>query len=333
MKPSKTTQVMHPLPLWANCAPQVSTSIKRVSRQWEPFSADGSKRDILQIAIRELDPAIKHYAAQFPRDHIIRHLKPPGFYSIDGLCEIGQSIGLIKLSGQIREISETYIRHTPNWNFSDKLGDTLQCLWHTLEELDLYAQSGPHPHSEENKRGTLCRLCGEFTEQSNYQNQKQWPAIDHLDSKSGTLKLSAHYCQSHRTAIGRKHEAEHKSAKRKEEAFEIELRRLRFFTCHSRVPANEDMNPTLVRFFNLHQAESELSLLDRRELRNLARDLVDTKMNDQKKMIVAMLTQGKSKSEIAAEQGLTRQAIHKAIKSIPERFRLGLSQTGASGEK
>ena len=65
-----------------------------------------------------------------------------------------------------------------------------------------------------------------------------------------------------------------------------------------------------------------LHLADEAELRNLARLMVDMKLTDRRKQILVLQKFGFNQSEIARRLEIERQAVSKALRSIPDCFRL-----------
>ena len=72
-----------------------------------------------------------------------------------------------------------------------------------------------------------------------------------------------------------------------------------------------------------------LTLAEEAELRDLARLMVDSRLSDRKKQILMLQRLGFNQSAIARRLGIERQAVSKAIASIPEIF--WLSQPHRSG--
>lgn len=65
-----------------------------------------------------------------------------------------------------------------------------------------------------------------------------------------------------------------------------------------------------------------LHLADEAELRNLARLMVDMKLTDRRKQILVLQKYGFNQSEIARRLEIERQAVSKALRSIPDCFQL-----------
>lgn len=65
-------------------------------------------------------------------------------------------------------------------------------------------------------------------------------------------------------------------------------------------------------------------------LRGEARRLVDKRMTDRKKEMVALLSTGMSQLAAAKKLGLSRQAVSKALQSIPADYRFDLGYTASN---
>ncbi len=61
---------------------------------------------------------------------------------------------------------------------------------------------------------------------------------------------------------------------------------------------------------------------DKAELRNQARLMVDSRLSDRKKQMLMLQWSGLNQSEIARRLGIERQAVSKALASIPAMFQL-----------
>lgn len=73
---------------------------------------------------------------------------------------------------------------------------------------------------------------------------------------------------------------------------------------------------------NLRRRGSTLELAELPELSNHARLMVDAKLSDRKKQILMLQLYGLNQSEIARKLGIKRQAVSKALASIPIKFYL-----------
>ncbi|TAJ01324.1 hypothetical protein EG335_01935, partial [Pectobacterium versatile] len=78
---------------------------------------------------------------------------------------------------------------------------------------------------------------------------------------------------------------------------------------------------TTVKPVAIHMLSQTLHLADEVELRNLARLMVDMKLTDRRKQILVLQKFGFNQSEIARRLEIERQAVSKALRSIPDYFR------------
>ncbi|WP_254617673.1 hypothetical protein [Pseudomonas aeruginosa] len=95
---------------------------------------------------------------------------------------------------------------------------------------------------------------------------------------------------------------------------------------HPRAAASGD--PLVDEYFFHYMLGQTIQPADIAELRDLARLMVDSKLSDTKKRILMLQHLGLNQSEIAeqlvgnGQRPLTRQAVSKAIASIPKNFHL-----------
>ena len=114
----------------------------------------------------------------------------------------------------------------------------------------------------------------------------------------------------------------YRKAKRSVAQFELELIRLSR-QCASRGSPQAKSGDELVdSYIHNYVLGQTLKLADEAELRNLARLMVDSRLSDRKKQILMLQRFDFNQSAIARRLGIERQAVSKAITSIPEMFRL-----------
>lgn len=167
----------------------------------------------------------------------------------------------------------------------------------------------------------FCCLCGNLTELSAFLENGDWASQDDTEY---TLRLSSQYCAEHRPRrIDGTWNATHKRAKRSQEHFDEELRRLSWQSCKPAKPQARSGNLATDLYIHNFVAREALLPADRAELRDEARRMVDSKLSDRKKQIAMMLASGFNQSEIARTLGITRQAVSKAVASIPAAYLLG----------
>ncbi|WP_261539944.1 hypothetical protein [Burkholderia multivorans] len=144
------------------------------------------------------------------------------------------------------------------------------------------------------------------------------------------LELSHQYCEGHRPKLtnGEWNPA-YRQAKRSVAQFDLELARLNRQCAKRSTPhAAASGDPLVDDYFFHYMLGQTLQPADIAGLRNLARLMVDSKLSDTKKRILMLQHSGLNQSEIAeqllgkGQRPLTRQAVSKAIASIPKSFNL-----------
>lgn len=114
----------------------------------------------------------------------------------------------------------------------------------------------------------------------------------------------------------------YKKATRSIAQFDLELGRLSRQCANRATPHAATGDPLIDDYFYLYFLGQTIQPADKAELRNQARSMVDAKLSDQKKQILALQKRGLNQSTIAQSLGVSRQAISKALASVPNTFHL-----------
>lgn len=182
---------------------------------------------------------------------------------------------------------------------------------------------------------STCRLCGKKTEVTVYLSQTE-PQL-----KGNRCRVSTLYCSDHKPKEedSSKVRKEYRNPKRNQEKFDSEFDRLdrqSWGIFSSVLQANsgnrlvDEFIARLVQHRNLgiDKEPKELGNFEMK-IREAARELVDKKITDRKKEIVALLAKGMNQSQAALQLGIKQQAVSKALQfqSIPVEYRLDLLTT------
>jgi predicted XRE-type DNA-binding protein len=184
---------------------------------------------------------------------------------------------------------------------------------------------------------TVCRLCGQETEISSCLNGNISCSKDDIAPKEQD-RLSTQYCSLHRPKERYAENvvrASYRTAKRNQKKFQQELSRLHHqcWGWLTRKPQANSGNVYVDVFIHLlinyhrlglddeHDATNDI---DQKRLRDEARNLLDQKISDRKKEIVALLALGNNQSSIANQLGITRSAVSQLLRSIPKEYRLDI---------
>ncbi len=163
----------------------------------------------------------------------------------------------------------------------------------------------------------FCEVCGQPSELEEFRGDESEWAND-----NGSARLSGRYCTSHKPLKpdGSYNKA-YRQAIRSKSKFENELSRLERQSWSVSESRAQSGSADVDSFVHNIVAQQGIYPDEESELRNLASRLVKEKMTDRKKQIAVMLAAGMTAASISRAIGITRQAVGKAIKSIPSEFR------------
>jgi hypothetical protein len=253
------------------------------------------------------------------------------FPDFKSLSLIGQQYGFNALDRFIYFA----IRSSPAYDGTTASDIMLTASLDSLRNLALACRAKKPKRESHGKVNTLrgaeiCRLCSQPTELSVHLSQDTWPKEDVNDN----LRLSSLYCCEHRPkkAFSNAVRADYLRAKRKQGAFDQELERLdRQSWAGTAAAYAKSGNPAVdeyIRLLSVHrsltyeqQPPDRIDTLETR-LRWEARMLVNNHISDRKKEIIALLYSGMNQSAVARQLGIERQAISKALHSVPQEYRL-----------
>lgn len=253
--------------------------------------------------------------------------------NFDSLAQIGQQHGFAALERFIYFV----IRSSPTYHGQSTSDITLTASLDSLRGLANACRSKKPKkvslgHINALRGRLVCRFCDQPTELSAHAAGSPWP-IDDIEIQ---LRLSSLYCSTHRPkeVFQDAVRADYLRVKRNQQGFDRELERLDnqcwAGTSAAYAKSGNDLVDGFIRRFATHkcltyeqQPPDKHDSLETR-LRWEARMLVDQRMTDRKKEIVMLLLSGLNQSEAAKQLGLERQAISKALQSIPIDYRLDL---------
>lgn len=177
----------------------------------------------------------------------------------------------------------------------------------------------------------FCDLCRNLTEFSAFMAKVAEQQVNDAELEDHKkLELSHQYCTGHRPKLtnGEWNPA-YRQAKRSLAQFDLELGRINRQCAKRSNPHAAASGDQLVDGYFFHYFSGQiLQPADKADLRNLARLMVDSKLSDTRKKILMLQHSGFNQSEIAEQllgkeqRPLTRQAVSKAVASIPAMFHL-----------
>lgn len=351
--------------VWPECSGETASAITAFLENWNPYSIQSRRYSIFRLFRELIDPAWQELLVRFPisnasmlgawtkyqfyrfREDVVARgdtvVSTNSYYTswqelreFDSVALIAQRFGF--------EALERFIYFLIRFAEEDR---TLRASLDSLRELArLCATKGAKRRKREGLdelRGEdVCRLCEKPTELRAYLKPFGKTSSSQVRDSNLRLRLSAHYCEAHRPreAFSNKVQSTYLKAKRNQNAFEKELSRLGWQSWGDPETANAKSGDPLVdefiRLLSKHQiltcAQTPLDQQDTLEekIRAEARALVDSRISDRKKEIVALLSTGINQTEVAKRLGLERQAISKALQSIKPKYRLDLHTSDGS---
>lgn len=316
------------IPIWDGCAPTVAEAIGLFQDRWQPYSKTAKRYPITRLIEELIDPAVAAYSTTLPTRYL-GHI--PGAGTGVAFSEIIRLVGLDAMVRLQRQLLRAFVLTEDQQSAID------QQFIATLESLiELVGASNRKQPAKSQVRNTrlngqrlqgFCRFCGELAELASFAGGSDAPKVDDADEK---LRLSNLYCVAHRPKLPSEvWNSAYRQAKRAVAQFDLELTRLSR-QCAVRGTPQAKSGDELVDGYIFHYILGQtLQPADESELRNRARLMVDLKLSDRKKQILMLQRSGFNQSEIARRLGIERQAVSKAVASIPEIFRL--SPTTHSG--
>lgn len=302
--------------IWEGCDATVSEAIEQFGDRWSAYSIASKRYPIARLVEELIDPAVAAYTEEIParyRGHI------PGAGTGVAFSAIMKLVGFPAMIRLQRQLLRAFVLTHDQQSKKDR------CFIATLETLIelVMACKRKKPSSEDvgglnNQRlKGFCRFCSSQAELASFATgEGQRDPDEHL-------RLSNLYCTTHRpkTHDGSWNPA-YRQAKRAVAQFDLELARLSRQCAIRAKPQAKSGNELVDSYFFQYMLSLTVQVADETELRNIARFMVDTRFSDRKKQIVVLQKLGFNQSEIARRLQIERQAVSKAIRSIPDCFRL-----------
>jgi len=336
----------HRIQIWQGCAPTVASAVESFCERWKPYSRKSRTHSIFRLFEEEIEPAWNTYIDSLPLDHaghkLCRDLK---------LGRLARTVGFSTLEAILKAAIRGYCKHeenfyqqltpsqrarfaTPHPDFSADLEfeSTLETLLivtrechNKLPKKKNLAEGGSYRLYHE-----YCEHCGEFTELSARENGQSRTGY----GPDGAARLSTKYCWSHRPKfLDGTRNSEYLWAVRTKAEFDKELRRLQLQSRSTTKPVANTGDPYLDLFYMNLLGPRAIYPDELATLRNEARQLVDTRMDDRKKRIVIMRASGFSLAAIADEVGAnSRQAVSKALATVSAAYRFDLEKIASTSD-
>ncbi|MCE4361745.1 LuxR family transcriptional regulator [Xanthomonas hortorum] len=306
---------------WEGCDPTVSEAIEQFKDRWRPYSASSRRYPIVGLIQELIDPAVAAYTATLPQRYL-GHIPGAGTgVSFSGIIRLVGLDAMVRMQRQLlRQFIKTGDKQTPrDRRFVATLESLIGLVWDCACKRPTKSKVRDTRLNGERLQG-FCRFCGSLAELTLFAGGSDDPKADDPEEK---LRLSSLYCLDHRPKLpsGAWNPA-YRQARRSLAQFDLELARLSQ-QCAKPATAQMKSGDQLVDSYFFHYVTGQtLQPADKAELRNQARLMVDSKLSDRKKQMLMLQWSGLNQSEIALKLGIERQAVSKALASIPAMYHL-----------
>lgn len=319
--------------IWEGCDTTISEAIERFRDHWRPYSASSRRYPIVRLIQELIDPAVVVYMANLPARYS-GHI--PGASAGVAFSAIIRLVGLdamVRMQRQLlRQFIKTEDRQTPrDQRFIATLESLIELVWGCACKLPKTSISVKGVNLNAQRKNGFCDLCGNPTEFSAFMANVAAQEVNDAELEDHKkLELSHQYCIGHRPKLtnGEWNPA-YRQAKRSLAQFDLELSRINRQCAKRHNPHAAASGDQLVDSYFFHYFSGQvLQPADKADLRNLARLMVDSRLSDTKKKMLMLQRSGFNQSEIAEQllgkeqRSLTRQAVSKALASIPSMFYL-----------
>lgn len=310
--------------IWKNCDSFISKEILRFESLWRPYSTSSRRYPLISLIEKIIDPALKKYLDRIPKKY--SYFTYPGGFS-HRIRAVGFDEMVLLQRHLLRHFVLTEDKcSTTDLQFIGSIESLISLIWDCACKRSQRSTIISGTKLNQNRRIGFCMFCGELSELAALVEKTNSNQINDFDFDTHKkLELSHTYCTAHRPKFTNGHwNPNYKKSKRTLAQFDLELRRIIKQCAKRSKPDIAATGSPLVdryffQYFSVHQA---LEPADKAELRNLARLMVDSKFSDRKKQMLALQASGGSQSEIARKLGISRQAVSKALASIPAALQL-----------
>lgn len=312
--------------IWASCDPSVSEAIRKFEERWRPYSISSRRYPIMRLIQEVIDPAVTTYMAALPisyRGHV------PGAGTGVDFSAIIRLVGLeamVRMQRQLlRQFIKTEDKQTPrDQRFVATLESLIGLVWDCACKRPKRSASTKGVNLNAQRKHGFCELCGDLTEFAAFMATVAEGQVNDAELEDNKkLELSHQYCTRHKPKLANgEWNPAYRQAKRSLAQFDLELARLGRQCAKRSVPQAASGDSLIDSYFYHYLLGQTMQPADKAELRHQARLMVDSKLSDRKKQMLMLQCSGFNQSEIARRLGIERQAVSKALASIPEIFHL-----------
>lgn len=314
--------------IWSGCDLIVSSAIKDFRERWKPYSASSRHYPIVGLIEELIDPAVAAYMATLPQCYL-GHV--PGAGTGVNLSGIIRLVGLDAMVRVQRQLLRQFIKTENKETARDqRFIATLESLIELVldcackrPKTSKFPAGGVNLNAQ--RKHGFCDLCGNLTEFSAFSAWVSENQVDEELENRKKLQLSHQYCTEHRPKLANgEWNPAYRQARRSKPQFDLELLRLQRQSAKPATPQSQSGDRLIDEYiFHYLGFVMDMPLLpsDKGSLRKQARLIADH-LPDQKKRMLVLLLHGLNQSEIAKRLGIKRQAVSKALASIPAMFHL-----------
>lgn len=314
------------------CAPGVSAAIERFEMCWGRYSQSSRRYNIVRLIEEVIDPALSTYIGNLPVSYtgfLVGSGPGLGFSSIIRLVGLEE---MIRLQRQLlRQFIMTQDQQTArDQSFIATLESLIELALACICKRPQSSSATKGVNLNDQRRHGYCEHCGQLTEFAAFMSTVAEAQVNDAElEEQKKLELSDKYCVGHKPKLATgEWNPSYRQAKRSLTQFNIELARLTR-QCAKRSEGGAKSGDKLIdEYFYHFMLNLTIQPADHAELRNLARRVVDSKLSDTKKKMLALQKLGFNQTEIgqrllnASHQPMTRQAVSKALAAVQEKFRL-----------
>lgn len=308
------------------CDSSVSEAIRQFEERWRPYSVSSRRYPIVRLIHEVIDPAVATYMATLPagyRGHV------PGAGTGVSFSAIIRLVGLeamVRMQRQLlRQFIKTEDRHTPrDQRFVATLESLIGLVWDCACKRPKKSTPTKGVNLNAQRKHGFCELCGDLSEFAAFMATVAEGQVNDAELEDHIkLELSHQYCARHRPKLANgAWNPAYRQAHRDRAQFDLELARLGRQCAKRSAPQTVSDDSLVDSYFYHYLLDRTIQPADKAELRHQARLMVDSKLSDRKKQMLMLQCAGFNQSEIARRLGIGRQAVSKALASIPEMFHL-----------
>lgn len=320
------------IPIWEHCDPIVSAAIRQFEERWHPYSPLSRRYPIVRLIEEVIDPAITDYLKSLPLSYssYIPGAEPnPGFSVIIRLAGFES---MVRAQRQLlRQFIMTEDRQTTgDQSFVATLESLIELALACICKRPQSSSATSGVNLNDQRKHGHCEHCGQRTEFAAFMSTVADEQVNDAElEEQKKLELSDKYCIGHKPKLATgKWNPAYRQARRTLTQFNIELSRLTRQCAKRSIVCAKSGDKLIDEYFYHFMLNLTIQSADHAELRNLARRMVDSKLSDTKKKMLALQKVGFNQTEIgqrllnANHQPMTRQAVSKALASVRKEFLL-----------